>query len=168
MDLPHGLHHGVLGAFAFQTVGNDGMGDGLRVGGAVKDGTRELKALADLIGIDQVSVMRKSEIAFDMADEQRLDVADVGSSRSGIPNMADGHIAFSKGLKPFRRKHIRYQSVSLVMGEDTVIVDGDSAGFLTPVLKSIEGQIYGLCGLTGPVFKDTEHTAFFVQRVEHC
>ena len=77
--------------------------------------------------------------------------------------MTEGHVTAAESTQAFGIEHIRNQSVSLVMREDTVIIDGDTAGFLASVLQCVESQIDGLCSFTGPVFKDTEYTAFFVQ-----
>ena len=133
----------------------------------MKDPSGKLILFPELVGVDQVSVMCQGEISLDMADDQRLDVSQILAAGGGVTYMAESHVSSANGLKPAGGKYIRYQSVSFVMGEYSVIIDGDPAGLLTSVLQCIESQIDRLSSFTGPFFKNTEHTAFFVYRVEH-
>ena len=102
-----------------------------------------------------------------MADDEGLDIAQIPASGGGVTHMAESHVSSAERLKPVGGKYVRYQTVALVMGEHPVIIDGDPAGLLAPVLQSIESQVDRLSSLTGPFFKNTEHTAFFMYGVEH-
>ena len=95
-------------------------------------------------------------------DDQGLNVPQVLAAGSGITDMAQSHVALSQRLQPIGSEHIRYQAVALMMGEHPVVIDGDAAGFLSPVLKGIEGKVDRLRRLAGPVFKDPEYAAFLV------
>ena len=59
----------------------------------MKNTAAELKPLSDILRIDEIAVMRHGKIAFDMADNKRLNIVYVFSACSRIPYVTDCHIA---------------------------------------------------------------------------
>ena len=133
----------------------------------MKDRAAEFKAFSYLLRVDKISVVCNREIAFYMADNERLDIIVIFPAGRGIPNMPYRHIALSERFQLVLGEYIGHKAVSAVMREHTVIINGDSAAFLPSVLQCIEGKISRPCNISGFIFKYSEYSAFLVNTVKH-
>ena len=145
-----------------QTMGNDRIGDRLRVGSAVEDPARQFELFTQFRGVDEVPVVREGHVALDVPDDERLDVAEALSAGRRITDMADRHISFPQRVQAPFREHLMDQSIAFVVGKDAVIVDDDATSLLPPVLESIEGKVSSMCDVCRFWFQDAKYATFFM------
>ena len=162
-ELPHRLLDGRLGRAAGEPVPDDLIGDGLRVGRAVEDGAGQLEAPAQSGCVGQVPVVDEGEIALDMADDERLDVAALMAAGRGIPHMPDRHLTAAQLLQRLLREHLGDQSVRAVLRHHAAVADRDAAALLPAVLERVKSQIGAPCHVHRLRCEDAEHAALFMK-----
>jgi hypothetical protein len=79
---------------------------------------------------------------------QRLVIHAAFGFHSSVTNVTDSHIAVTELIKHLAVKRIADDSRSLMHREHTVIVNGDTGTFLTPVLKGVQTVIDASCNVT--------------------
>ena len=106
--------------------------------------------------------MAESQIAFHMADNNRLYIVMILSSGGGVADMPHSDVSFAQTVQPRPVKDFANQAVSLQMMKHAVAGYRDPAAFLPPVLQGIESEIY----IPGNRFSyrrpDPEDTAFLM------
>ena len=133
----------------------------------MEDSSGKLEIAPELCGIDKISVMNKSKITLDMADNKRLDITVGFSSRSRIANVTDRYIAFSEAVEFRSGENLGNETVVSLMTKNSVIADSDTAAFLTSVLKCIKSEVNRGCNIGIIFFKNSENAAFFVDGIKH-
>ena len=133
----------------------------------MKNSAVELMGAAQFVGVYKISVVAKSHVALDMADDDRLDVVGVFAASGGVAYMADSDAAVAQMGQLFLRKNFGYEAVAAVLPEKTVIRNSDAAAFLAAMLKRVESQINHF-GHGRRFFSiNTENAALFVKSVCH-
>ena len=107
----------------------------------MKNSAVELMGAAQFIGIYKISVVAKSHVSLDMADDDRLDIIGVFSAGGGIAHMADSDAAAAQVGQLILRKNFCYEAIAAMLPEKAVIGHGDAAAFLAAVLECVESQI---------------------------
>ena len=161
-DRGHRLLDRLCRTGGMQAMGNDRIGDRLRVGSAVEDSSRQFELFTQFRGIDEVPVVREGHVALDVPDDERLDVAEALSAGRRITDMADRHISFPQRVQAPFREHLMDQSIAFVVSKDAVIVDDDATSLLPPVLESIEGKVSSMCDVCRFWFQDAKYATFFM------
>ena len=112
-----------------EPLADDGINHGFGIGCTMKNSAVKLMGAAQFIGIYKISVVTKSHVSLDMADDDRLDVVGVFAASGGIAYMADSDAAVAQMGQLFLRKNFGYEAVAAVLPEKTVIRNSDAAAF---------------------------------------
>src|SRR5699024_1703397 len=102
------------------------------------------QTVPESIGIYQISVVGQRQRSFDIAEDKRLGIGQLGGSRGGIPHMTDPQVAM-EGAQAFFFKYLTHQSHALmevyISSWPRGIADGDAAGLLPSVLEGGESIV---------------------------
>ena len=102
-----------------------------------------------------------------MAHNKRLCVASVRTSCCGITDMTDSGCSASERFKDILCKNITDKSEILMIIEYAVIIEDDSAGFLTSVLECIKTHIGLHCGIGAVGGINSEYAALLMNTIKH-
>ena len=94
----------------------------------------ELKLFSQLIGVNKVAVVGKSHVTLDVINNYRLSVEPVACSRRAVSCVGYRHIALAETRKRLSVQNLADKADILISVKNSVIVDNDSAAFLTSVL----------------------------------
>ena len=157
----HDLGDRFLDAGAVDARLGDEVGDDLGVVGGMEERAFRLKLSAQFVGVEDGAVMRDRERSFDVGNEKRLGVFAGVAADGGIADVSQRNAA-GHGGEVCVGKDVRDKTEILFAGDDPVLIDGDTAGFLTAVLEGEKPVVNGFCDV-GSVFGGivTEHAAFF-------
>ena len=81
--------------------------------------------------------------------------------------MANGHFTAAQLFQHLGLEHIGDQTQIPVAADDAVVIDGDAAAFLAPVLQGIQGQISGCDHIQVVVIVNTKNATFLVELFLH-
>ena len=70
------------------------MGQYLAVRSRLEERASVLQIFAQLLGVDEVAVMGKSEISGTVPEQERLHILDTAATRRRVANMADCRVSF--------------------------------------------------------------------------
>ena len=111
------------------------MGNNLAIGAGLEGGTPlGLNLLAQLPGVDDVSVVGNRQRTVQSVDEQRLGVGAPTGSGGRVPGMTDGHFP-GDTVDVAVAKCFRHQPHAGVYLDSALVYGGDPGRFLPPVLQ---------------------------------
>ncbi|MPM99422.1 hypothetical protein SDC9_146613 [bioreactor metagenome] len=138
LDAVHGRINGLLNGGLPEPFLHDDIGDDLRVGGGLKNGTLGLQLLPQLVGIGEVAVVGQGHAALVVIYQNGLDISFVIAAGGAVAYVAHGDVALPQRLKMLRREHVAHQSHVPIGGEHAVVVHHDAAALLPPMLQSVQ------------------------------
>ena len=141
----------------------DQVDDHLGVGGGVEKGAilNELPAQAERVG--EVAVVGDGEPAEGEVGEERLDVAQPGSTGGGVAGVTDGGVAGQALDHGLAGEAVADQAGRLVMVEVLAVEADDAGGLLPAMLERVQAQ--GRVGRGPAMAVDGEDAALLVELV---
>jgi putative intracellular protease/amidase len=109
-----------------------------------------------------VAVMRQRHMSFLMIDFNRLAIIAVCTAGCAIPCMTDSHGSLWKGVKDTAAENITDQTCVFMGSKHPVVVDHDTAAFLSAMLQGIEPKVYHAGNVLRLFCHNAEYTAFFM------
>ena len=163
----HRLADGDLDAAHPQAVAGDEVADDLGVRGAVEDGTLVFQLTSQLNGVGQVAVVAQGHGAPAMPDDHGLSIGPHPAAGSGIPDMAGSHVGgrLCQRGQHRRGEHLVDKAEIPVADNDAVVVDGNAAALLSPVLQSEQPVVNRSSHIVSVKIIHAEDSTFFVQAI---
>ena len=116
------------------------MDDHFAVGGGLEDRAVGFEFVAHHLGVDQIAVMRKRQVAKGKIDDERLRVLEIAGAGGRVAVMADRRAAW-KSLQPVLGKHIGHQAHGLFLVKLLPVVGDDAGALLPPMLERVQAEI---------------------------
>ena len=156
---------------AAECYGGD-FGKGANVLGWCSAGAALFEFLAQRSGVGEVAVVGDGNLTARTIHRERLRVADVGTSGSGIARVADGDVPH-QFVQHFAFENLRHEAHPFVLAKLRAVVGNNAGAFLSAMLQRVQPVIRQLGSIGMAV--DAEHAAvmfgvflFLVHLLGHC
>lgn len=161
-DPVHGGRDRLLDGGDPQTLVGDGIGNDLGVAGGVEYRTVELQRLPQLGGVCQVAVVGERHAALDMIDDQGLGVFAALPAGCGVADVPHRQLASAELLQALWREDLTDKAEVPISRYDAVVVDGNAAALLSPVLEREQGAVSQSGNIRPAAAVNAENAAFLM------
>src|SRR5450830_39382 len=138
------------------------VGDEFAVDGRFKDDALLFQCCTQGWGVDQVSVVGKSQRTTSVADNQWLCIDDQAPPAGRVPNVSACHRP-GECCKALLVEDLRHQPHGLVVQDLVPCADGDPRALLAPMLQGIETIVGGAGGAGLRTADNAKNPTFLVQ-----
>ena len=122
----------------------------------------ELQRLPQLGGVCQVAVVGERHAALDMIDDQGLGVFAALPAGCGVADVPHRQLASAELLQALWREDLTDKAEVLISRYDAVVVDGNAAALLSPVLEREQGAVSQSGNIRPAAAVNAENAAFLM------
>ena len=166
-ELVHRGEHRLFDGTGPDALAGDHVGDDFGIRGRVEDAALVFKLGSQLRRVDEVAVVRKRHVAFEVVDDDGLRVLSSARARRAVAHVPDRHVAEPEFVEYVGRENIVNETDVFIRIEHAVVVDDDARGLLPAVLERKQRIVSRGSDLLRLGRKNAEHAAFFVNFVLH-